>query len=532
MKRGRAGILILGAAAAFAAVGCGREEPPNILLLTLDTLRADYVSYGGPAKAATPNLAALAERGAAFRNAEALIPITLPSHASILFGRMPHDIGSYNNGQLFPRGEDLVPIAELFKRRGYSTAAFVSLGVLEKRFGLDRGFDIYKSVFPKERWYLSAAEVNAEFLPWLESVRGGRFFGWVHYSDPHDPYAPPDTPDDVALRLNGRIVGRFCLAKYPTVELELGLREGENTLDFAVANAHPAGPQAYLARFDRFEFSPAASTDLGIAFGPGWEIRASDGVHFAAGNARVTLRSEAPRSVTLTLRGRPIWSIDGIREMYRREVEYLDRELGRVWAALDALGLRESTAVLVAGDHGEGLGEFVDASGEPHVGHIHYLYSYDVRVPLILADPRSPRRGVLRDDPATLLDVAPTLAALAGFRVPRSYQGRSLLAEPAPADRDVLTETFRPEAAHDKFGLRRGNRRLIITPQKNKIEAFDLAADPGESRNLYNREKPDEGLRTLLPILEAKAREILAGKKEIRIDKGAEDMLRALGYIK
>ena len=526
------GVVLLGAAV-LGAVGCGRERAPtNVLLVTLDTLRADHVGYVGGAKAATPNLDALAARGVAFRDVQALVPITLPSHASILFGIPPHELQHYNNGQILPPLKGAVPAAELFKARGYATAAFVSLGVLEKRYGLARGFDIYEDAFPKDRWYLDAAEVNARALPWLERVRGGKFFGWIHYSDPHDPYAPPDTPDDTVLKLNGEMVGRLCLAKYPTAEVDLDLRAGENTLVWTIRNDSPESAQAYLARFDRLEFSPAPDAGFRTTFGPEWEIRAADGVYFAKDNAGISIRSDARRRVRLSVRGRPIWSLEYIRKMYRREVEYLDRELGRLWAKLTELGLWDTTAVVVAGDHGEGLGEFDNAFGEAHVGHIHYLYSYYVRVPLIVVDPRAERRGILRDDPATLLDIAPTLAALAGFESPRQFQGRNLLGRSAPATRDILTATYKPEAIYDKFALRRSPWHLILTPQENKIEVYDLRTDPEEIRNLFGGTEMPEDARPLLPLLETRTREILMGKTEVKIDKGAEDMLRALGYIK
>jgi arylsulfatase A-like enzyme len=532
MKTQHPGPLLLAAALATAA-GCRpAEAPAHVLLVTLDTLRADYVGYVGAAKAETPNLDALARRGIAFRDTTAEIPSTLPSHASLMYGLPPHALQNYNNGQTLPAPKGLASLAEEFKAAGYVTAAFVSLGVLGRHFGLDRGFDVYESDFPKERWYLDAGEVNSRVLPWLEGAKDWRFFAWIHYSDPHDPYAPPATPNDLILTLNGAEVGRFCLAKYMSFELDLDLGRGDNVLAWSIENAFPVSDGAYLARFDRLEFTPGPSAGFRTAFGPEWEIRAADGVHFAKDNARITIRTTSPRRVHLAFRGRPIWSVAGVRAMYRREVEFLDRELGRLWAELDELGLWDSTLIVAVGDHGEGLGEFIDANGEPHFGHIHYLYSYYLRVPLIVVDPRRSARGIVRDDPATLLDVFPTIARRAGFKTGRRIPGRSLWGPPAPAKREIFTETYRPEAVHDKFGLRRFPWHLILTPGAGKLEVYDLQKDPEECRNLLGAGPMPEDARPLQPVLEARAREILNGKTEIKIDKRAEDMLRGLGYIK
>ena len=172
----------------FGLQGCRREaRPRNFILLTLDTMRADHLGASGQGRAATPNLDALAAGGTLFRNARALTPVTLTSHASIFFSEPPSALKLYNNGQVLRNKAGRPPLAELFKKAGFVTAAFVSLGVLQPMFGLGQGFDTYATDFPADRWYLRAGEVNAKVLPWLETHRNGPFFLWVHYSDPHEP---------------------------------------------------------------------------------------------------------------------------------------------------------------------------------------------------------------------------------------------------------------------------------------------------------------------------------------------------------
>jgi arylsulfatase A-like enzyme/Tfp pilus assembly protein PilF len=188
--------------------GCRRERPagaaaarPNVLLVTIDTLRADHLGCYGHAGAATPVLDALSARGVRFLTAIAQVPLTGPSHASILTGRTPLGHGFRDNsGYVIPA--EAKTAAEDFRQAGYRTAAFISGFPLDRRFGFDRGFDAYDDHLPKgndprrtpyvER--LADATTDAA-LRWLDSpVPAGAaasFFLWVHYYDPHAPYEPP-----------------------------------------------------------------------------------------------------------------------------------------------------------------------------------------------------------------------------------------------------------------------------------------------------------------------------------------------------
>jgi arylsulfatase A-like enzyme/tetratricopeptide (TPR) repeat protein len=184
--------------------GCRRETPaaspagrPNVLLVTIDTLRADRVGCYGHAAAATPTLDGLATRGVRFATAVAHVPLTGPSHACILTGLTPLRHGFRDNGGyvLLPQARTA---AEEFRQGGYRTAAFVSGFPLDRRFGFDRGFETYDDHLPRgsdprrtpyvER--LADATTDA-VLRWLSAPAPAPFFLWVHYYDPHAPYEPP-----------------------------------------------------------------------------------------------------------------------------------------------------------------------------------------------------------------------------------------------------------------------------------------------------------------------------------------------------
>jgi arylsulfatase A-like enzyme len=194
-SRGAAGWALL----LLLAVSCARPAPPSVLLITLDTTRADRLGCYGRSGADTPRLDALARRGVLFEQAYATTPLTLPSHASILTGTYPLYHGVRDNGsyRLDPR---LTSLAELFAERGYRTGAFVGAYPVASHFGLAQGFEIFDEDFTgsgRQR-RLTFSERPAERVVeaaggWLGTLEDGeQFFAWVHVFDPHFAYAPPE----------------------------------------------------------------------------------------------------------------------------------------------------------------------------------------------------------------------------------------------------------------------------------------------------------------------------------------------------
>ena len=193
--------LVLLFAAVSAVVGCGsRPEPaagtgesaaprPSILLVTLDTTRADAI---GPDAIGitTASFNAVAARGRRFRQAYATVPETLPSHASLMTGLYPAGHGIHENARRLP---DATPVlAERLKGAGYRTTAVVASFVLAKQFGLARGFDVYDDRLPDGRQDRTASEVTEAAMTALGGGADAPLFMWVHYWDPHHPYTPPE----------------------------------------------------------------------------------------------------------------------------------------------------------------------------------------------------------------------------------------------------------------------------------------------------------------------------------------------------
>jgi arylsulfatase A-like enzyme/Tfp pilus assembly protein PilF len=414
---------------------------PNILLVTIDTLRADRLGRGF-----TPTLDRLAAEGLNFTQARAAVPLTLPSHATILSGLLPPHHGVRENATYrFDRAHPT--IASLLKARGYRTAAVVGAYVLDRQFGLDVGFDSYDDRIPRnpdadlrlesERRATAVTDAALAALDALSlpsrtsrqvdarsaSVAPTPFFLWVHYYDPHAPYDPPPA---FAARANGDPYnGEIAYVDAELARLLDGVRQ----------------------RFDRRE--PGS--------GPG-------------------------------------------------------RDAARA-SALDRM------AIVVAGDHGESLGEH----GERTHGML--LYEPALRVPLIIRSPRT-TTPVIRSDPASLVDIAPTLAALAGVSPAPKMDGINLLRRTVEADREVYGETNYPRAA-GWSPLRSLISRSWKLVRTTPLELFDVARDPGETDNLAGK------WPAIAAAMAARVAEFETTSKQAATAPSAEaqDRLRALGYV-
>jgi len=419
----------LGLLIAFLVIGPGKSkvELPstpsyNILLITLDTTRADHIGCYGYKPAKTSNLDRLAREGVRFARVYCPAPLTLPSHASIMTGLYPVTHGVRNNGHDLPSG--IRTLAEILKGRGYSTAAFVSSFSVDSRFGLDRGFDVYDDTFRSELPFKTqnaerrAEETFSRFSRWLENNGQNRFFGWVHYYDPHLPYDPPS----------------------PYKE----------------------------------EFA---------------------------------------------------------RDPYDGEISYMDRYVGAVLKRLKEKGVLERTIVVVAGDHGEGLGDKVE------IGHGIFLYEETLRVPLILHNLAVFPRAQVIENQVRLIDVAPTLLEIIGLKNEAAgMTGQSLvpwLRGKNRGDLDSLVETFYPRENFgwsELIGLVSGRWKYIQSPRP---ELYDVKKDPGEMEDLSASSAGKAGeLKKMLEqeLLGSSAGDRSAnGRTAVRPED--QERLRSLGYV-
>ena len=303
--------------AALLLWGCGsgeRDRPPDVLLITLDTLRADYIhAYGFPERI-TPNIDALAARGALFETALAASSRTAPSHASImtsLFARQ-HSVGTQNGSSALV-GQ--VTLAERFRAAGYSTGAFVSNFVLKRRTGLDRGFELYDDELLDHevtRLGLServAADTVGRALAWLSALREAPetrdrpIFLWTHLQDPHGPYQPPSDyvpgvapialEPDPELPVLDRDSGRMGIPRYQALP---GMRRAsEYATRYAAEIAYVDKWVGELVRAFRSQSGDGAIVLLTADHG---ESLGEDGYYFQHGQLTSPAQARVPLIMT------------------------------------------------------------------------------------------------------------------------------------------------------------------------------------------------------------------------------------------
>lgn len=520
----------------LTAAGCpapGKQDLDYIFLITLDTTRADTIDYALSGNELTPHLAQLASRGQYFDNAYALIPITLPSHASMFYSLPPHRLRLYNNGQVQKIAEPTV--AQLLKGKGYTTGAVISLGVLKKDFGLDRGFDRYFENFKPYLWSKRAEDVNKDAFRLIRQslqdtrrITDRKYFSWIHYSDPHEPYFPPhdDEEGKFSVSVNNKEVFVSRSTEEPVVNVEIPLNPGKNRLRFEtrippVFKNFPACTVDYIKYRDFSLEAPEVETVI-----PGnWErkkTRTGIDYYTEENKSEVVLLNRGREATAVKLRF--IYSLrvgDAVRKaFYKEEIKYMDAQLGKFIEFLKENNIYDNAVFIIMGDHGEGLGEY-----RGHYGHIHYLNQPAVRVPLIIAGKGIEPKGK-REETVSALDIAPTILDIAGITKPAFMLGRSLL---KPLTRTkLLLETYSPEAYFDAFSVLDYPYQVIFYPgrRKEKLEFVYLKEDgTGTRENLGIRVKLVKDVLKISRIITATKGKI--GGASAR----HKEILKSLGYL-
>jgi arylsulfatase A-like enzyme len=543
-------VLILGiSAAAIHSIFSYRKY--NVLLITVDTLRADYLSCYNSDVPKTANFDWIASQGVRFNRAFTQISITLPAHTTMFTSHPPHELKLFNNGDVF---DGSVPMfTTILDKKGYKTAAFISLGVLKSSFGLYRGFDEYEDNFDKfnGRYYKVASEMNQEVIPWFEKNKDKRFFAWIHYSDPHEPYVTVNAPPDTEVFANGTSVGKYVLGKKEKIAINFTAKPGENVLEFrGLVGRGPKKIQiADSLRFIDPQLFTVPSEGIEANFGEGFKpvklSTGADALYFVeSGKMNLVNHSNEPRFVNLRVSGGVYQQrIELVHKNYAAEVQYVDKYLGELWKKLDSLGLLKNTIVILTADHGEGL------KTHGNLGHVERLYQETVRVPLIIYYPNLGRRGHVADPIVNHLDLMPTILDLVHVNYKGVMKGYSLkhyvswspidwlTSKPVPRS-STFTATYAPEARVNSFSMVYENMKLIHTPNKSKWqwEVYDLKADPYERKNLAAKD-PDRfnspEISKLRGILEDYRREAESahGKRvNPKLSEEEQRMLGTLGY--
>jgi arylsulfatase A-like enzyme len=468
----------------------------------------------------------LAREGVRFENAYAHIPITGPSHASMFTSLLPMEHNVRNNAQVFP--EQLETLPELLQRSYRRTAAFVSLGVLQERFGFRQGFDEYDDEF-QGHWWRTAGEMNQRILPWLRRNHRDRFFLWAHYSDPHEPYTPPDEEYflfDVRSATDGQLA--TVRADGHPVRISLRLQPGVNRIRLRPV----AENEGMTIRFSGWSLP---TDDIEVTLPHDWDLRTKrNGVTIVdaavPGDLIVRHNGAGVRAVEwrFTCQERLGW--EEHRQRYRGEVVYVDREVGRLLDTLEELGIREKTLVILTSDHGELLGEH--GMG----GHIEPLYEPLLRVPLIMSYPGVLPAERIVSTPVRHVDILPTLLDLLGTRSPGDMRGRTLLplveGQSGAEPRILVAETYRPQARQDRKAIIADGYKYIRA-ESGEEELYSLRQDSAELDNLLEDEPAVLAkMRALLEEEEARAAEAAVSSPTFQeLSEQDKERLRTLGYV-
>ena len=432
-----------------AGSSCGRHVGPNLVLIVIDTMRADRLSCYGYKENRTPNIDALANRGVLMDRAVSHVPITLPSFSTIMTSRLPPTNGVHYNGGFY-LDDSALTLAEILGERGYSSAAVVASIVLSSVNGISQGFAEYDDNFPEFHGYRReirmtqsrlnhtqrrAEEVTDRVLSLADTLAAeSPFFLFAHYFDPHSPLDPPPPYSLINPLLNA----------------------GSEEMD---------------------------------------------------------------------------------SEYYDGEVAYTDKHIGRLLDGLEARGMLENTLVVLAGDHGEGLGDHGEKS------HGYYVYDTTLHVPLIYSMPGRIPEGETFKGLARLIDVAPTILDIMGIAWDKyGFQGVSDYPFDKGAHRDTFSylECAAPYIGYGWCALRgvqNGSWKYISAPRE---ELYDLASDPGEETNVLDQ-RPDvaDSLRDELEQLVSGidiyhgngSGQEMSTASDSSLDMDFQEKLRALGYV-
>ena len=393
----------------------------NVVLIVLDTVRADHLSTYGYRRKTSPNLDALSLGGVTFENCLSTSPWTLPAHVTMFTGRYQHEIDA---DWLKPFGDRYPTLAEAMAARGYATGGFVgNLGYCGRQNGIDRGFHRYEDFYVQldvlvfsslvgqrvGRWLLGdafgtalrndAETVTTRFLGWTRELEGRPFFAFLNYYDAHETYLPPE-------------------------------------------------------EFDRFDPNDDPGSRYGLDEKP-----------------EVTRRFAA--------------DYDGC-------IAYIDHQLGRLIAELDAAGTLDETVLIVTGDHGEMFFE------QGLHGHGHSLYRPLVQVPLVMWSKGGvPKRRRIKDW-VTISDLPATVFELSGVAPDGAFPGQSLSqfwrpAGPAEERSPLLAEvsqgiampSFTPVSGGDMKSLIEGSLQFITGGNRGDA-LYDLIKDPRQEINMID----------------------------------------------
>ena len=481
-------------------------KKPNVVLITMDTVRADHLSCYGYRRQTSPNVDNLSREGVIFKNTYATTSWTLPSHASIFTGLYPSRHGADHKSDT-PQDIDSMDknvnywnklvlsnftklsnahhtLAEILKDEGYKTAGIIGGIFCTSIFGLEQGFDYYDDEIPSfnikffvvyqatdlffslddifaQRGYLGkriAVHLNDSACTWLEKNSEHPFFLFINYMDAHTPYLPPPPYE----RYFANIPKEIITSRNPKFDASYITAE-RVFMDSVMNNNHPVTPE-------------------------GMEL---------------------------------------IVSQYDGGIRYLDYCLGLLFDKLKALNVYDNTLIIVTSDHGEAFGE------HHQMEHGRTLYEEGLRVPLIIKYPAVNKQPGVVEHRVSLVDLMPTILAQLHYPVPSEIDGKPI----EEATNNILAELkltafeTRTKNPRDLKAIYQGKDKYIWS-SNGAHELYDITKDPREEENLIVK------LPHIAEAMQAALQRWLASftppnirADKVKIDSATLEKLRALGYV-
>ncbi|MBF0216089.1 MAG: sulfatase [Candidatus Omnitrophica bacterium] len=485
------------------------EDRPNVLLVVIDTARKDRFGCYGYGRGTTPNIDKIAAESVVFDGAITTIPMTTPSHSTIMTGLYPASHLVYRNA--YSLDNKFTTLAEVMKRNGYVTAGFVSTRLVGAANGFSQGFDAFSDLDAEDKQLFRTGDITTgEALGWLDGNGDKKFFMWLHLYDPHLPYDPPE---------------KFGLEFDP--DYKTHIKEEKNDEESLSSEA--------LAK----------------------ESLSSEAL------AKEGLSSEALAKEELTFSGEgiPENKVKAMRNAYDGEIAFADDLVGKVTDKLKEKGLYDNTAIIITSDHGEILYEKAN-----YFGHHKYLYNASLDVPLIMKFPGVSQKRIIPG--ITGADIMPTLLEYLGIELGVKIDGISYWNMIKTGSKIVLPGAYfvfshtsdglrlrKPGDNGDKNGARppkdyiffvqafnhaalvEDGFKLIITREELKSvrpELYDLAADPLEQQDLAANAAYSTIYEKLLKRMEGYFRS-MSGVLIKRISRKGDDAdtekIKSLGYL-
>ncbi len=464
---------------------------PNVILISIDTLRADHLSCYGYDKPTTPNIDRLAAEGTIFRENYSTGVWTPPGHASMLTGLYVSEHGVYDTRRL---ADDVPTIAEVLKRHGYRTAGFVNNSQVGELVGFDRGHDRFVEVWKgietnslveravsglirKTKEALGhrdmcAARTNREFTAWSGNGTGSQkpFYAFLHYIEPHNPLNPPEP------------------------------YKGKHLKDAALRN------------IDMAKVKKAAHNPL-ICFVEDLGLNSDEIAYLVA--------------------------------LYDGEIEYTDSKIGEIISFLKDKGLYDDTMIIVTADHGEHFGEHGLWS------HVASLYREVLKVPLIIKYPKGAGYTKEVNEYTQLVDIFPTAMEIAGISekeeiktsgVSLVHNGRNRYHEYVFAEWEGRVPSFiqnkalesRKSVDLERFKVQmsmiQDRRHKYVWKSDGVEELYDILSSKEELRPIESEKELADRLRNELMNRKIKP-ETTVNNDQQKLDREVEKNLKALGYL-